>query len=46
MTVDEARGILYTTFGSPASDYYGGDRPGDNLFGNSVVAIEAATRRR
>ena len=43
LTVDEARGILYTTFGSPASDYYGGDRKGDNLYGNSVVAIEAET---
>jgi quinoprotein glucose dehydrogenase len=43
MTVDEERGILYTIFGSPASDYYGGDRPGNNLFGNSVVALEAET---
>lgn len=43
LTVDEARGIVYTTFGSPASDYYGGDRKGDNLYGNSVVAIEAET---
>ena len=30
-------------FGSPASDYYGGDREGNNLFGNSVVALEAET---
>lgn len=43
LTVDEGRGIVYTTFGSPASDYYGGDRKGDNLYGNSVVAIEAET---
>ena len=41
MAVDEERGILYTTYGSPASDYYGGDREGDNLFGNSVVALDA-----
>ena len=43
ITVDEARGILYSTFGSPASDFYGGDREGNNLFGNSVVAIDAET---
>ena len=43
MTVDTERGILYTVFGSPASDYYGFDRKGNNLFGNSVVALDAAT---
>jgi glucose dehydrogenase len=41
LTVDEVRGIVYTTFGSPASDYYGGDRKGNNLYGNSVVALDA-----
>ena len=43
MTVDEARGILYTTYGSPASDFYGGDRKGNDLFGNSLVALDAAS---
>ena len=43
MTLDTERGLLYTVFGSPASDYYGGDRAGNNLFGNSVVALEAET---
>jgi glucose dehydrogenase len=43
MTVDTDRGILYTVYGSPASDYYGFDRQGNNLFGNSVVALDAAT---
>jgi quinoprotein glucose dehydrogenase len=43
MTADTERGILYTVFGSPASDYYGFDRKGNNLFGNSVVALDAAT---
>ena len=43
MTLDTERGLLYTVFGSPASDYYGGDREGNNLFGNSVVALEAET---
>jgi quinoprotein glucose dehydrogenase len=45
MTVDAARGILYTVFGSPASDFFGADRKGNNLFGNSVVALDAATGR-
>jgi quinoprotein glucose dehydrogenase len=43
MTADEQRGILYTVFGSPSSDFYGGDRKGTNLFGNSLVALDAAT---
>ena len=43
MTVDEQRGIVYMPFGSPAANYYGGDRPGADLFGNSIVAVDAAT---
>jgi quinoprotein glucose dehydrogenase len=43
MTVDEQRGIVYMTFGAPTSTYYGGDRKGDNLFANSVVALDAET---
>jgi len=43
MTVDEERGIVYMTFGGPAANYYGGDRPGNNLFANSVVAVDAVT---
>jgi len=43
MTADEARGILYMPFGAAAANYYGGDRPGANLFGNSVVAVDANT---
>src|SRR5215469_1815030 len=43
MTGDEARGILYMTFGSVASNYYGGDRKGANLFSNSLVAVDAKT---
>jgi quinoprotein glucose dehydrogenase len=39
-TIDVDRGLLYAAFESPGpDDYYGGDRPGDNLFGNSIVAI-------
>ena len=43
MTVDARRGILYTTYGSPASDFYGADRKGNGLFGNSLVALDANT---
>src|SRR5205814_6380913 len=42
-TVDEARGIAYLPIAGPASNYYGGDRPGNNLFGNSVVAVDITT---
>lgn len=43
MTVDVARGIVFMPFGAPATDRYGGDRPGDNLFSSSVVAADANT---
>ena len=43
MTADEERGILYMPVGGPSPNYYGGDRPGANLFGNSVVAVDAQT---
>jgi glucose dehydrogenase len=42
-TVDEQRGIVYMPMGGPAANYYGGDRKGNNLYANSVVAVEAAT---
>jgi len=41
MTLDAARGILYMPLGSAAGNYWGGDRPGDNLFANSLVAVDA-----
>jgi quinoprotein glucose dehydrogenase len=43
ITVDVARGIVYMPFGAPSVDQYGGDRAGDNLFGNSIVAADANT---
>jgi quinoprotein glucose dehydrogenase len=43
MTVDEEQGVVYMPFGGPAANYYGGDRPGANLFGNSLVAADALT---
>ena len=45
-TVDERRGIAFIGFGSPRFDFYGGDRPGNNLFGNSLVALDARTGKR
>jgi quinoprotein glucose dehydrogenase len=43
LTVDEQRDVVYTTLGSPAGNYWGGDRPGTNLYANSVVALDANT---
>jgi quinoprotein glucose dehydrogenase len=43
MTVDAERGIVYMPFGAPATDRWGGDREGDNLFSTSVVAADANT---
>jgi quinoprotein glucose dehydrogenase len=45
MALDEARGLLYLPTSTPSSDYYGGDRPGANLFAESLVCLEAATGR-
>jgi glucose dehydrogenase len=39
--VDAERGIVYIPVGSPATNYYGGDRPGNNAYGNSIVAVDA-----
>jgi quinoprotein glucose dehydrogenase len=46
LSVDEARGIVYVPLGSPTHDMYGGDRRGANLFGNSLVALDARTGKR
>ena len=43
MTVDEARNIVYMPVAGPAANYWGGDRPGNNLFANSMVAVDATT---
>jgi quinoprotein glucose dehydrogenase len=45
MTLDPERGILYMPVAGPAGNYWGGDRPGNNLFGNSIVAVDAETGR-
>ena len=43
MTLDQERGLIYLPTSSPSSDYYGGQRPGANLFAESLVCLDAAT---
>jgi len=43
MTADEKTNTVYMPIGGPSPNYYGGDRPGANLFANSVVAVDATT---
>lgn len=42
-TVDVQRGIVYIPFGNSSGDLWGGDRPGNNLYSNSIVAADAKT---
>lgn len=44
--LDEARGIVFITTGSPKENFIGVDHRGDNLFANCVVALEARTGKR
>lgn len=46
MSVDEQLGIVFIPLGSPAFDFYGGNRKGENLFGNCLLAVDAATGKR
>ena len=46
MSIDRKRGIVYVPTGSAAFDFYGGNRKGDNLFANSLIALNAATGER
>ncbi len=43
MSLDEERGIVYVPTGSVSGDFYGGTREGQNLFANSLIALEAST---
>lgn len=43
IAADEARGLFFLPTSSPSPDFFGGSRAGDNLYANSVVALEAAT---
>jgi len=45
-TVDTGRGLVFLPVSTPSNDYYGGKRPGDNLFAESVVCLDARTGKR
>lgn len=46
LSVDTERGIVFLPLTSPAADFYGGDRKGAGLFGDSLVALDAASGKR
>ena len=46
MTLDEDRGLLYLPVSTPSNDFYGGRRPGANLFADSLVCLDASTGKR
>ena len=46
MTLDVKRGILYAPTGSAVMDFYGGDRRGDDLYANTLLALDAKTGKR
>jgi quinoprotein glucose dehydrogenase len=46
MTLDVKRGIVYAPTGSAVFDFYGGDRVGNDLYANTILALDAATGKR
>jgi quinoprotein glucose dehydrogenase len=46
MTIDQKRGIVFVPIGSAASDFYGANRAGDDLFATSLLALNAETGKR
>ena len=46
ITVDEQLGLVYLPVESPTGDYYGGHRPGNNLYGESLVCVDLKTGKR
>ncbi len=46
MAIDEELGLVYLPVETPSSDFYGGHRPGNNLFAESLVAVELMTGKR
>src|SRR5689334_13601553 len=46
ISVDEQLGLVYLPVESPTSDYYGGHRPGNNLYGESLVCVDLKTGQR
>ncbi len=46
LSLDVQRGIVFLPLGSASTDYYGADRPGNDLFANSLLALDANTGNR
>ncbi len=46
MSIDEKRGLVYLPVSTPSNDFYGARRPGQNLFAESLVCLDAATGKR
>ena len=46
MSADPARGLVYIPTNGATIDYYGGFRPGDNLFSTSIIALDVKTGKR
>ena len=46
MSADEELGYVYLPVSTPTNDYYGGHRPGDGLYGESLVCLDAATGKK
>jgi quinoprotein glucose dehydrogenase len=46
LSADSERNLVYIPTDTPTNDYYGGHRPGDNLFGTSLIALNAQTGER
>ncbi len=46
MVVDQKRGLVFAPTGSAAFDFYGANRPGDNLFANTLLCLDANTGKR
>jgi quinoprotein glucose dehydrogenase len=46
MSADEELGYVYLPVSTPTNDYYGGDRPGDGLYGDSLVCLDATTGKK
>jgi quinoprotein glucose dehydrogenase len=46
IAVDEQLGLVYLPVETPSSDYYGGQRPGDNLFAETLVCVDLKTGQR
>src|SRR4029078_9005851 len=46
MALDQKRGIVFVPTASPSFDFYGADRPGQNLFANCLLALDAKTGKR